>query len=203
MRNVKLLYLAIGLSTIGLIGFIVLGVYSFSGSVAGNSMMSMGNMMNGSGPVLTKTSVNGLQQKATQGIINKTNNSISFTQNNVSLVALAAPPTHKGMYFEIDNLINPTIIVAAGTTINFTLVNEDNVMHGFEVVNAHPPFSAHPMMAYSSMFNSFIMPIRGTNNSNYYSSSTTITTANPGTYSYLCPVPTHAQKGMHGKFIVG
>jgi len=30
----------------------------------------------------------------------------------------------------------------------------------------------------------------------------TFTTANPGTYHYLCPVPGHAQKGMVGLLIV-
>jgi rusticyanin len=183
-------------------GLVFLGVYSFPGSINFNSMTGMGNMMNGNGSVLTTASVNSLQQKATNGIINKTKNSITFSQNSVNLVALAAPPTHKGMYFEIDNLINPTLMMKAGTNIHLTLVNEDNVMHGFEIVKAKPPFSPNPMMAYGSLFNSFIMPIWGTNSSQYYSSSTTINISTSGTYSYICPFPKHAQKGMYGKIIV-
>lgn len=159
-------------------------------------------MMNGNGPVINGSDVTSLQQKATTGVIDKTKNSITFTQNIINLVALAAPPTHKGMYFEIDSLINPTLIVKTGTQINLTLINEDNVMHGFEIVDVKPPFSANPMMDYASLFNSFVMPIRGTNSTNYYSSNTTITVSTTGSYSYICPVPTHAEEGMYGTIIV-
>ncbi len=167
------------------------------------SMMGgMGDMMNGNGETLTNSSVSSLQQKATTGTINKGENSISFTQNTVNLVVLASPPGRSGEYFEIDNLINPTLIVKAGTTINLTLVNEDKELHGFEIVNAQPPFSRYPMMVNNAMFNSFIMPIWGTNTNSYDSSSTTISASASGSYTYLCPVPGHAQMGMYGKIIV-
>ncbi len=203
MKSSKLLLLSVGLSVIGLVGLLILGIFSFSNSATYNNFMNMSNMMNGNGGVLTSSSVSSLQQKATTGTINKSKNSITFTQSTVNLVVLAAPPGRSGEYFEIDNLINPTLIVKTGTTINLTLVNEDNEMHGFEIVNAQPPFSRYPMMSDKTLFNSFIMPIWGTNTNSYYSSNTTITASSSGSYTYLCPVPGHAQMGMYGKIVIG
>jgi uncharacterized cupredoxin-like copper-binding protein len=35
-----------------------------------------------------------------------------------------------------------------------------------------------------------------------HQATVTFTTTRPGTYHYICPVPGHAQKGMHGTFSV-
>jgi rusticyanin len=198
MKNSKLLPLAIVLMAVGAFGIIGLGIYSFQGF---NNLTGMWGMMSGGKVILSSTVLN-MQHSATKEVVNKAKNSITFTQSTVNLVVLAAPPARPGDYWEIDGLINPTIYIKTGTTLRVTLVNEDNKMHGFEIVTAHPPFSAYPMMSYGDVFNSFIMPIGGTNTNQYHTAKQTINPSNAGTYYYLCPVPHHAAMGMYGKLVV-
>lgn len=203
MSSAKQLRLAIILMVIGIFGVIGLSIFAFSSyNNNWNSGIGMSGMMNG-GTVDTNYTVHAMVSSETQGTVDKATNTITFAQSTVNLVVLAAPPQRSGDYFEINNLINPTLKVKAGTTIKVTLVNEDNKMHGFEIVTAHPPFSAYPMMSYDYAFSSFIMPIHGTNSNQYRTSSETITASSTGTYYYLCPVPHHAAMGMYGKIVVG
>lgn len=209
MNNGRLLVLAIVLVAIGALGIIGINIFNYSGSNLGartnngngnGAVMGMGR--HNSGALTTNSTVNNAVSHETQGTVNKANNSITFTQSSINLTVLAAPPAHPGDYFEIDNLIKPTLYINKGTTVHITLVNEDNIMHGFEVVAASPPFSNKPMMSYSPLFSSFIMPIRGTNTNQYHSADKTMTVTSTGTYYYICPVPHHAAMGMYGKLVV-
>lgn len=199
MKNSKLLLLAIVLMAVGAFGFIGFGIFSFQ---VFYNLMGPGDMMNG-GKVVSSTNVFNMEHIETQGIVDKAKNTINFTQSTVSLVVLAAPPQRSGDYFEINSLINPTLNIKPDTAIKVTLVNEDNKMHGFEIVIAQPPFNAYPMMTYNYAFSSFIMPLGGANSNQYHASNETITASSAGTYYYLCPVPHHAAMGMYGKIVVG
>lgn len=204
MKNSKIFLLALILVAIGVIGLF----WTTNSSILrvrnkAHDFMSQQGMMSGRNhQQLTKGAVQSLQKQNTNGVINNKSKTITFNQTNINLAVLAAPPTHPGDYFEINNLINPTLILKKDSNINLTLINEDNIMHGLEVVSTKPPFVSRPMMSYRPVFNSFIMPLPGTSGQNYAYSKKTIIFSKVGTYYYICPVPNHAKMGMYGKIIV-
>lgn len=137
-------------------------------------------------------------------VVHKTN-SVMYNGGSADIVALASPDGKPNMTWEIDGLVNPTVVVRANTQITVDLVNTDwGYMHGFEITTTPPPYPYMSMMGISNQFVMMPLPERGTKNlstANYYSSSSILTLV-AGTYYYLCPVPGHAQQGMYGKFVV-
>lgn len=156
---------------------------------------------------LSPTQVNSLIIQSERGVkIDRKTNTITYTTSQVFIVPLAAPAALHipGMQWEINGLINPTVIVPKGATVKVDLINADKgYMHGFEVTTASPPFSEMAMRQGSRAFaSSFIMPIPPENGYRQVSRSTRFDTNSSGTYYYICPVPGHAASGMAGKFIV-
>ncbi len=180
-----------------------------------NGIRPMGHVRSGSNSMmdsnnnrLSSAQVNSLIAQSERGVkINHSTNTIVYSSSKVSLVPLAAPAALHipGMQWEIDGLINPTIVVPKGASVNVNLINADKgYMHGFEVINASPPFSQMAMRQGPRAFaSSFIMPIPPENTLGQFSSSSTqFRAVSKGTYYYICPVPGHAALGMAGKFIV-
>ena len=105
------------------------------------------------------------------------------------------------MTWEIDGLVNPTLVIPAGARVQVILANTDwGYMHGFEVTSTPPPYSFMSMMSVNSDFLLMPLPERTTKSlstARYYTRSGQLHLS-PGTYHYLCPVPGHAQQGMYG-----
>lgn len=165
------------------------------------------SMMGSNANRLSSAQVNVLVKHSEQGVkINHKANTITYTSSQVSIVPLAAPVALNipGMQWEIDGLINPTVVVPKGAAVKINLINADKgYMHGFEVTTASPPFREMAMGQGSGTFSSsFIMPILPENASGQASRSTQFNATTSGTYHYICPVPGHAALGMAGKFIV-
>lgn len=182
----------------------------------GNTRAAMGFVGNRSGgmmgaagrQLLTHSQVNALVHQGEQGAtINHATHTITYHTHQVLLVPLAAPAAlHlRGMQWEINGVINPTIVVPHGARITVDLVNADQgYLHGFEVTSARPPFSEWAMMQGRAAFSgSFIMPIAPETPQGQWIASTQFDASRPGTYYYICPVPGHAAKGMVGSFVVG
>lgn len=166
-----------------------------------------GMMASASGSVWTPAHVAALVRQSEQGVtIDRVTNTITYHGTHDLLVPLAAPAAlHlKGMQWEIDGLINPTVVVPHGAQMTVDLVNADQgYMHGFEVTKAAPPFQEMAMMQGSPAFSgSFVMPILPETRQGQYHRSTQFTAAAAGTYHYICPVPGHAAQGMAGRFVV-
>ena len=160
-----------------------------------------------SAAVWTPTHVAALVRQSEEGVtIDRATNTITYHATQDLLVPQAAPAAlHlKGMQWEIDGLINPTVVVPQGAHMTVDLVNADQgYMHGFEVTTAGPPFQEMAMMQGSAAFSgSFIMPILPETIQGQYHRSTEFTAATAGTYHYICPVPGHAAHGMAGRFVV-
>ncbi len=134
--------------------------------------------------------------------INRATNTITYHGRRDLLVPLAAPAAlHlKGMQWEIDGLINPTVVVPLGARVTVVLVNADQgYLHGFEVTTARPPFGEMAMMQGAVAFpGGLIMPIPPESRGAAPHAETIFTAAAAGTYSYICPVPGHAAMGMAG-----
>ena len=187
------------------------GVGGMMGSgavVAMGRVGSGGSNMMGGGPsadraTWTPSEVQSAVRASEQGVtINRATNTITYQGRHDLLVALAAPAAlHlKGMQWEIDGLINPTVVVPTGARVTVDLVNADQgYLHGFEVTTARPPFGEMAMMQGTVPFpGGLILPIPPESHGGAPHAQTVFTAAAAGTYSYICPVPGHAAMGMAG-----
>jgi rusticyanin len=127
-------------------------------------------------------------------------NRITFTGPEVHFVVEAVPPGNPDMTFRIAGLINPTIVVQQGAAVTIELVNDDNEAHGWTVIAASPPFAFHPPTA--PAFPHAATIIGAPANGHHNARTTTFTAAPAGQYQYICPMPGHAEMGMHAAFIV-
>ncbi len=130
---------------------------------------------------------------------------VTYTGTSATIVALASPHGQANMTWEIDGLVNPTVVVRPGARVTADLVNTDwGYMHGFEITTTPPPYPYMAMMGIANDFLLMPLPPRTSQHlatARYYTRSGTIALS-PGTYYYLCPVPGHAQRGMHGVLLV-
>jgi rusticyanin len=184
------------------------------GSLGGATGMmgdgAMGSSMTGgggaSGGAITNASLAALVSRGEQGAsIDPTANTVTYMGQTVTLVALASPHGKPNMTWEIDGLVNPTVVVQPAAQLDLVLVNTDwGYMHGFELTTTPPPY---PYMAMAGVADSFfLMPLpprttKDTATAGYYTESANFTTT-AGTYHYLCPVPGHAGAGMSGTLVV-
>jgi rusticyanin len=128
---------------------------------------------------------------------------ITFYAATVSFTVVAIAPGKPDMTFTIAGLTNPTIIVPAGAQVTVRFINNDtDEAHGWIVTDNKPPFEfgqpATPAIAgaYAGVIGDPTAAGDGANTISY-------TASDPGHYDYICPMPGHAQMGMHGSFIVG
>ena len=134
--------------------------------------------------------------------LDKAANAITFTSHSVSFTVVAVPPGGPDMTFRVAGLTNPAVVVPQNAQVTAQFINGDNdEAHGWMVVNEQPPFRFYqpktPIV--SGAFSGLI----GDPTANGQGASTFTFQAGPaGTYQYICPMPGHAQMGMHGPFIV-
>ena len=193
----------------GAVGTGFMGGVGTGGSVGGGSAGMMGSSMMGGGGgsgASTNASLAALVSRGEQGAsIDARANTVTYGGHSVTLVALASPHGKPNMTWEIDGLVNPTVVLQPGTKVDVVLANTDwGYMHGFELTSTPPPY---PYMAMAGVADSFfLMPLpprtaKNTATASYYTRSASFTTAF-GTYHYLCPVPGHAEAGMFGTLVV-
>ncbi|MHB8293349.1 MAG: cupredoxin domain-containing protein [Acidimicrobiales bacterium] len=180
----------------------------------GSNYGTMGSGMSGGGAgrrgtvnnTVNNSSLAGLVRHGEQGaVIDAKTNTVTYKSQAVNLVALASPHGKPNMTWEIDGLVNPTVVVPPNAHLNVVLVNTDwGYMHGFELTTTAPPY---PHMAMAGVVDSFFLmplPPRTTHSvttASYYTRTGSITPP-AGTYHYLCPVPGHAAAGMFGTLVV-
>ncbi len=128
---------------------------------------------------------------------------ITFTGTSIHLVAIAGPASGPDETFRIAGMVDPAIIVPAGSRVSIQLINADpDTAHGL-VITATNAGSWMPMMTAAPAFSGAALWFLGNPTSaGMHTGSLTFTASRPGTYHYLCPVPGHAQKGMTGLFTV-
>lgn len=159
----------------------------------------------------TTTSTQAVQQdiRAIGGTtqVDPANNQIRYTTQDVTLVAVGAPPGREGEYWQVDGRVNPTVIVPAGARMIVEVINGDPDMpHGWLLTTNAPPYGRMPMMGgmYGGMgMYAVVAPLPATQGGSAWPMSTLNFVAPPaGTYYYICQVQDHAQEGMWGKLIV-
>lgn len=156
--------------------------------------------------------------------ITPANNTIIFGSKDVKLVVLATdlkgasnltnnvPPSYAtDNVFVIYGLVNPTLEVPQGTTLQVVFVNLDTDMyHNFVMSSLGPPY---PYMAMQGMMYwqqgqgpwvvmAPFLPPASQNPGVVHEYSYTSTVGSQGISWYLCTYPGHAQMGMYGEVIV-
>lgn len=210
-------FAALTLMTIGAVGVVVTGLLA---SAATGSMMGggpgqmmggdpgqmMGQAFAGQSPAtLTPAQATSLGNAAPTGAtLDRAANQIRFAGRSVQLTVVASPDNGPDMTFRIAGLTDPTIIVPGGSTVNVRFVNGDHdTSHGWEVVAAGPPFPYMAMMGLPLAIGSAAAaPLGDATTTSWPAETISFTAGATGMYRYLCPVPGHAQRGMHGGFEV-
>ena len=133
--------------------------------------------------------------------VDTSTDSISFTSKAVSFTVVAVPPGGPDMTFRIGGLVNPTLIVPVGATVRVKFINADtDQAHGWQVANTRPPFQFHTGGA--AFPGAFARALGDPTISGDGTETITFVADHAGRYQYVCPMPGHAQMGMHGAFIV-
>jgi len=134
--------------------------------------------------------------------VDKASDTITFTGSSVSFTVVAVPPGGPDMTFRVAGLTNPALVVPAGAQVTVQFINGDSdEAHGWIVVNEQPPFSFGQPKA-PAISGAFSGLIGDPTASGQGASTITFQAGHPGAYQYICPMPGHAQMGMHGAFIV-
>lgn len=130
-------------------------------------------------------------------------NRVSFSGRRVRIEVVASPEMARDT-FEVAGQIDPTIAVPAGASVTVELINADtSSAHGIVVGATSAQTTLMPMMSGPPAFSGAALWFLGdATGAGMHKGSTTFTVSAPGTYSYFCPVPGHAQRGMTGQFVV-
>jgi rusticyanin len=127
---------------------------------------------------------------------------ITVTARAVTLVIEASPAANPDMTFRIAGLVNPAVVVPAGTQVTVEFINADSdEAHGWVVTSETPPF---PFRAQTgpAIPGAAAAVIGDPTPAGHGALMVTFTAGQAGTYQYICPMPGHAQMGMHGAFVV-
>jgi rusticyanin len=150
-----------------------------------------------------------LDRNAAEVRIDKAKNEVVFRGNRISLAMAAVQPGSPDTTFEVEGLVDPTIVVPTGSLVTLTLLNMDygaNMDHGVVITPIRPPYPVLSMMGLPDSFTGVpVLAPRDSDNAKqarYPEASVTFRAGSPGTYYYLCQYYDHASKGMYGRFIV-
>jgi rusticyanin len=135
--------------------------------------------------------------------VDRAANRVSFSGTSARLVVLASP-SMPAESFRIAGLTNPAIAVPAGAHVSIEVINADTGMaHGLVITAAGEAASWMPMMTDVPAFTGSALWFLGNPTpAGMHAATLSFTAAASGHYTYLCPVPGHAQKGMAGAFTV-
>ena len=178
------------------------------GVVSGGGMMGGGSeIANGApGGLVPASRMKALAANARRAV-DQTGSTLVYRSLHVTLVALGAPGSRPGMYWQLDGVDGPggpTVSVPAGATVTVDFADGDpGHPHGFELTTAAPPYPRMAMMAGGvAAPGAFIMPVPPPDGNLWYAATISFRAPSAGTYYIICPVPGHAQQGMWAKLVV-
>lgn len=150
-----------------------------------------------------KTADGEMASSLAQATVDKDNNTITYSGNNVKIVMFAGPETADEK-FVIGGLVNPTLRIPQGATVTMEIINEDSGMpHGVEITSAVPPYAYMTMMQGWIYPGTFIHPVPQAEEGRYPAAAISFAASQAGTYNYICQYPGHAAEGMYGKIVIG
>ena len=127
---------------------------------------------------------------------------ITFSTANVSFAVEAVPPGNPDMTFRIAGLVDPAVVVPAGAIVTVEFINADSdEAHGWVLTTSQPPFAFSAASA-PALAGAAAGVIGDPTPGGHGARIITFTASTSGAYQCICPMPGHAQMGMHGAFIV-
>jgi rusticyanin len=127
---------------------------------------------------------------------------ITFHTTTVSLTVVAIAPGGPDMSFTTAGLVNPAIVVPRGAEVTVRFINNDtDEAHGWLITGNEPPFGfGQPDTP--AIAGAFAGVIGDPTAAGDGANTVSFTAGGAGSYQYICPMPGHAQMGMHGAFTV-
>jgi rusticyanin len=124
-------------------------------------------------------------------------NTIRFTSSPVSFTVAAVPPGGPDMTFRIGGLVNPNLVIPAHATVTVEFINADtDQAHGWEVTSLGPLFPFQ--IGQPALPGAFARGLGDPTSAGDGAETITFSAGDGGQYRYVCPMPGHAQMGMHG-----
>lgn len=164
----------------------------------------VGSRLAGRAPQTVNTSqIRALSKQAPAGAhIDRQARTITLAGPAASFTVVAIPPGGPDMTFGVAGLTNPAIIVPRGARVTVRFINNDpNEAHGWLVTANQPPFSfGQPVTP--AIAGAFAGVVGDPTAAGDGANTITFRASTAGSYQYICPMPGHAQMGMHGRFIV-
>jgi rusticyanin len=212
--------LAIAVGTLGLAGtaaaltlggHLVLKDHLGGGAMSGGMMgddpgRMMGSMMAGAASkYVSEREARTLgDQPPQEASVDRAAKRIIFHSDTVHVTVLGSPEGGPEMAFRIAGLSNPILVVAPGARVDLEFINGDpDTSHAWELARGQGSFGYMPMMGGQAAFPGSVgMPVGIPSSRGWPAETLTFTAVEPGRYTYFCPMPGHAQKGMHGQFLV-
>jgi len=141
--------------------------------------------------------------------VQKSGNIVVFHGDKIAITMVAVQPRYPDTTFEVAGLVNPTLVVPAGSKVTLTLINMDygpRMNHGVVITEDRPPYPIFGMMGIPDAYIGIqvLSPRNSANEQSalYPTASVSFTAPEPGTYYYLCQYYDHASRNMYGRFIV-
>ena len=182
------------------------GASARMGAMSANAGNVVGSMLAGRAPqVVSPQQARTLGEQTPAGAtVDQNNNTLTFQTSSVHLTVIANPPYGHDMTFQIAGLTHPTLVVPTGAHVTVQFINADSDSgHGWMVTMARAPLPYMPMLASGVAFpGAFAHPLGDPTAAGWGSETISFDASKSGKFTYLCPLPGHAQKGMHGQFIV-
>ena len=134
--------------------------------------------------------------------IDRTRRTITFSGSSAAFTVVAVPPSGPDMTFGIAGMTNPTVVVPKGARLTVQFINADpDEAHGWIVTTHEPPFTFGQTVV-PAIAGGYAGVLGDPTAAGDGAETITFLAGAAGTYQYLCPMPGHAQMGMHGGFIV-
>jgi rusticyanin len=142
------------------------------------------------------------EQQPSGASIDTRTDTITFSAATAAFTVVAVAPGMPDMTFTIAGLTDPAIIVPAGAQVTVRFVNNDtDEAHGWLITGNKPPFE-FGQPSTPAIAGAFAGVIGDPTAAGDGANTITFTASNAGSYDYICPMPGHAQMGMHGSFTV-
>jgi rusticyanin len=184
--------------------------YGYGGyGMMGGGMMGNYGGWQGARQVTASFAEQQLSQTTTSAYVNKAGKTVRFPGNYIHIAMAAVQPNFPDTTFEVAGLVDPTLIVPAGSLVTLNFINMDYgywMNHGVVITPIPPPYPVLSMMGMPDTVAGIpVLPprqLKDTDSSRYMEGTTTFRAPTPGVYYYLCEFYNHAYKGMFGRFIV-
>ena len=167
-------------------------------------------------PVAIQEAIEEMRTVPSYAKVSPSDNTVTFDSEQFSVFVLALmpdkavnltgrrPPGYAtDDVFLVYGLINPTLVIPAGASVRFTVVNLDDDMHHNLVVSSYgPPFGYMTMQGMMSGNSMPYLPPADYAQGSAQEYSYVLQLNYPGTFWYICTYPGHAESGMYGRLNV-